>query len=50
MACALMKTQRFKDVDVLVPLPLNKKKEHICGYNQAALICEGIAEIWHKPV
>lgn len=50
MAYALMKTQRFRDVDVLVPLPLNRKKEHIRGYNQAALICEGIAEIWHKPV
>jgi len=50
MGYSLIKTDRFKDIDVLVPLPLNVKKEHIRGYNQAALICKGIAEVWHKPV
>jgi ComF family protein len=46
----LQETGRFKDIDVLVPLPLNPKKERLRGYNQAALICEGISEVWHKPV
>ncbi len=46
----LSETRRFHDVDLLVPLPLNSKKEQQRGYNQAAIICEGIAEIWRKPV
>ena len=50
MGYLLMKADRFHDIDVLVPLPLNEKKAYIRGYNQAALICKGIAEIWHLPV
>lgn len=46
----LMETSRFQDIDVLVPLPLNAKKEAIRGYNQAAIICDGIAAVWKKPI
>lgn len=50
MGHALLQTERFNEVAVLIPLPLNPKKEHIRGYNQAAVICEGISEVWHRPV
>lgn len=50
MGYALLKTERFRDIDVMVPLPLNPKKEHMRGYNQAAVICEGIREVWPRPV
>lgn len=43
-------SKRFDEVDVLVPLPLNPKREFKRGYNQAAVICEGIAEVWQKPI
>ena len=46
----LLETPRFQDIDVLVPLPLNPKKEAARGYNQAAIICEGIAAVWNKPI
>ncbi len=41
---------RFDDVDVLVPLPLNNRKEAKRGYNQSTLICEGISQTWSKPI
>jgi ComF family protein len=50
MGYAFIKSERFTGIDMLVPLPLNHKKEQMRGYNQAALICEGIQEVWHKPV
>ena len=50
MGYALLKTDRFNTVDALIPLPLHPAKEHMRGYNQAALICEGINETWHRPV
>ncbi|MEO8174437.1 MAG: phosphoribosyltransferase family protein [Sediminibacterium sp.] len=50
MGRACMHSERFMDIDALVPLPLNAKKEQIRGYNQAALICEGMKETWQKPV
>jgi ComF family protein len=37
-------------VDLLIPLPLFPAKERKRGYNQANLLCEGIAEIMNKPV
>lgn len=40
----------FNDADALVPLPLHPVKEKKRGYNQSALICEGIASVMHKPV
>ena len=46
----LQESERFNDIDVLVPLPLNPKKEKKRGYNQAMIICEGIASVWQKPV
>lgn len=50
MGYALKESERFREVDALVPLPLNRIKEFKRGYNQAEVICQGIEEIWHKPV
>jgi ComF family protein len=36
--------------DILVPLPLFKKKEKFRGYNQATVLCEGIAETLKIPL
>lgn len=46
----LLKSGRFNEVDVMVPLPLNSLKELKRGYNQTALIAGGIASVWKKPV
>jgi ComF family protein len=40
----------FINVDALVPLPLFPKKERMRGYNQSAMLCNGIAEVINKPV
>ena len=50
MGMALAGSNRFSYVDALVPLPLFKSRQHRRGYNQAALLCEGIADALHKPV
>jgi len=46
----LAHTNRFNDADLIIPLPLNPRKEKKRGYNQSAVIAEGIAGIWSKPV
>jgi len=46
----LMQTERFNDIDAIVPLPLNPRKEKKRGYNQAAVIAEGMVSLWQKPV
>ncbi len=40
----LRKNQRFSSIDVILPIPLHKKKLRKRGYNQAAAIGEGMAE------
>lgn len=50
MGHALQESGRFLSVDALIPLPLHKSREHKRGYNQATILCEGIAEIIKKPV
>ncbi|OLY95000.1 phosphoribosyltransferase [Cnuella takakiae] len=50
MGSQLAATNRFREVDALVPLPLYPEKEHKRGYNQAQVLCQGIAETLGKPV
>ncbi len=46
----LKKSGRFNGVDALIPLPLFPDKEKKRGYNQATVLCEGIADIINVPV
>ena len=43
-------TDRFDNVDAIVPLPLNPRKEKKRGYNQAAIIAAGLSSAWQRPV
>ncbi|MEJ7769893.1 MAG: phosphoribosyltransferase family protein [Chitinophagaceae bacterium] len=46
----LMQSRRFDDIDALVPLPLYASREKRRGYNQAAILCDGIASSIKIPV
>lgn len=50
MGLLLKNSNRFKGIDALIPLPLFPEKEKKRGYNQAAVLCEGISEIINVPV
>jgi ComF family protein len=50
MGDKLANSNRFISVDALIPLPLFKSKEHKRGFNQAAVLCQGIAEVFNRPV
>lgn len=43
-------THRFETIDAVIPLPLFAAKERARGYNQATVLCEGIADVVQKPV
>jgi ComF family protein len=50
MGNALKNAARFNEIEVLVPLPLFPSKEKKRGYNQAMVLCEGMAEILSIPI
>jgi ComF family protein len=45
----IKRSGRF-DVDALIPLPLFPRKEKRRGYNQATILCEGMAESMNIPM
>ncbi|HYM93098.1 MAG TPA: ComF family protein [Chitinophagaceae bacterium] len=49
MGNSLKLSGRF-NADVLIPLPLFPAKEKKRGYNQATLLCEGMAEAMNIPI
>ena len=50
MGEALQKSNRFHHINGLVPVPLQKSRQRKRGYNQAQLLCEGIAAVCHWPL
>ncbi|MBN9296973.1 MAG: ComF family protein [Filimonas sp.] len=46
----IMASGRFTDIDVIVPIPLNKRREKKRGYNQSLLIAGQVAALLHLPV
>lgn len=50
MGKSLLNSNRFSNLDVLLPLPLHSNKEHKRGYNQAAVICNGMSSVMNVPV
>ena len=47
---AIAGTDRFNDVDALIPLPLFTDKERHRGFNQSLVLCEGITDVWQRPI
>jgi len=45
LGISLLKGGRIDQIDYIVPIPLHPKKEYQRGFNQSALICQGIAEV-----
>ena len=50
MGRSLLNSNRFTTIDALIPLPLNAEKEFKRGYNQATILCNGMAEVMGVPV
>lgn len=50
MGITLRQSELYDSVDVLVPLPLFASREKKRGYNQAAILCDGISAATGIPV
>ena len=50
MGNSLLKSNRFSNIDYLIPLPLFADKEFKRGYNQAEIICQGMHLSTQIPV
>lgn len=50
MGKALLASGRFKNIDLIIPMPLFAARERQRGYNQSMLLCKGVASILKRPV
>jgi len=50
LGTSLLASNRFTNIDALIPLPLFLDKERKRGYNQAAIICNGVSDVLNVPV
>jgi len=50
MGNSLNAAGRFRDIDVLIPLPLFASRQKKRGYNQSEVLCSGMADILKLPV
>ena len=46
---SILGSDRFKNIDAIIPIPLYKSREKKRGYNQAALLANGISKIINIP-
>lgn len=50
MAHGISSSDRFNDIDLILPVPLYKKKLRNRGYNQAEILAESISYVLQKPL
>jgi ComF family protein len=50
MGNAIRHNDRFNSIEAIIPLPLFISREKTRGYNQAAVLCDGMADVLHLPV
>jgi len=49
-AAEFMQHHFFDDIDVIVPVPISKKRRKQRGYNQSEMIAQGVSEVSGVPV
>ena len=50
MAHELVRSHFFDGIDVLLPVPLTRKRHRIRGYNQSEELARGISEVTGIPI
>lgn len=46
----LLLSKQYKEIDLIIPVPMHRKKLYQRGYNQSLCIAEGISEVLKLPI
>lgn len=46
----ILSSPHYREIDLIVPVPIHKKKRRKRGYNQSELIADGVAKAMAKPI
>jgi ComF family protein len=50
MGEAIAEEEKFKQIDLLIPIPILPSKINSRGYNQSQVIAMGIQQVWNRPI
>ena len=50
MACEFSEAGFFEGIDLIIPIPLARNRQHHRGYNQSRCLAEGISQVTNLPV
>lgn len=50
MGEAFEAAEKFKEIDLLIPIPIRQSKINSRGYNQSQVIALGIQQVWNRPI
>ena len=50
MGEAIAAEEKFKQIDLIIPIPISASKIHSRGFNQSEVIAMGMQQVWHRPL
>jgi ComF family protein len=50
MGEAIAAEEKFNEIDLLIPIPIQNSKINSRGYNQCQVIAMGIEQVWKRPI
>jgi len=50
MGEAIAVEEKFKQIDLIIPIPISASKINTRGFNQSEVIAIGMQQVWHRPM
>jgi ComF family protein len=50
MGEAIAVEEKFKQIDLIIPVPISASKINSRGFNQSEVIAIGMQQVWHRPM
>ena len=50
MGEAIAVEEKFKQIDLIIPIPISASKMNSRGYNQSEVIAMGMQQVWNRPI
>ena len=47
---AIAVEEKFKQIDLIIPIPISPSKINCRGFNQSEVIAIGMQQVWHRPI
>lgn len=47
---SILQNKNYQNIDLIIPIPISEKTRKARTYNQSEIICEGIVQIFRKPI